>query len=82
MLPMFIISTIVQIIFNFLFFSRLKKMIIEKFANIDDYLYETQLKKVENNLNSRLREIQTSQFSPQIRRPSYINLVTKQNKDS
>lgn len=72
---------VAQIIINFLQYLSLRRILIEmneEESSVD--VSQQQMAQIENDLNTRLREIQTSQFSPRMSRP-FIRLVKQEGDD-
>jgi hypothetical protein len=71
---------VAQFIFNILQFFSLKNMIVSMRHNLEVDQQQKQMSQIENDLNNRLREIQTAQFSPRMSVPA-IRLVRTQGDD-
>jgi len=72
---------VVQIVVNFLQYVSLKKAILDVRKEIPVDSHQQQMSQIENDLNMRLREIQTSQFSPRMSTRPMIRLVKQEGDD-
>ena len=74
--------SVAQIILNFLQYLSIKRLVLEleEDSSNEDESNQNEMVQIESNLNTRLREIQTTQFSPRVSRiPS--RLVKPQGDD-
>lgn len=82
-LQIVLLSTIANILFNFVHYLTMKKMFRDLNVQIiANYIRQEEstktLENVEKDLNYRLRELQTASFAPQVR--PYIKLVNKESE--
>jgi hypothetical protein len=69
-----------QFIWNIFQYFSLKKIIVDMKSRSSVDMQQKQMSQIENDLNTRLREIQTAQFSPRMPAPA-IRLVRTQGDD-
>jgi len=74
--------SVAQIIFNFLQYLSIRRLFLELEQDRpeDEASFQNEMVQIESNLNTRLREIQTTQFSPHVSRVP-IRLVKPQGDD-